>query len=153
MAIECRRYGKNKLRSGTHKKLYLFFRRVDCPLRNVRSVCSPSSAHSLVPPPTHTLKCYLTPDPVFHFPVLLESWTTPWLESVLKIVHSLGGSSHLCCCSQCRSSSSLLPSVCAQRTQLKPDWGRGRAAWGQDTGGPGDRPRAHWVLAGLVPVS
>lgn len=58
VAIECRRYGKNKLRSGTHKKLYLFFRRVDCPLRNVRSVCSPSSAHSLVPPPTHTLKCY-----------------------------------------------------------------------------------------------
>lgn len=34
-------YGKNKLRSGTHKKLYLFWRRVDCPLRNVRSVCSP----------------------------------------------------------------------------------------------------------------
>ena len=49
----------------------------------------------------------LIPDPVFHFLVLLESWTTPWLESVLKIVHSLGGSSHLCCRSQWRSSSDV----------------------------------------------
>lgn len=100
---------------------------------------------------------FLTPDPVFHFPVLLESWTTPWLESVLKIVHSLGGSSHLCCRSQCRSSSSLLPSICTQRTQLKPDWGRGRAAWGPGHLGPWGSPLGSlgpgWARSCFVRVS
>ena len=51
-------YGKNKLRSRTYKKLYLLWRKVDCPLRNVRSVCSPSSAPSLLPPSPHKLNCY-----------------------------------------------------------------------------------------------
>lgn len=52
-------YGKNKLKSRTYKKLYLLWRKVDRPLRNVRSVCSPpSSALSFLPPSPHKLNCY-----------------------------------------------------------------------------------------------
>lgn len=51
-------YGKNKLKSRTYKKLYLLWRKVDRPLRNIRSVCSSSSAPSFLPPSPHKLNCY-----------------------------------------------------------------------------------------------
>ena len=70
-----------------------------------------------------------------HFPLSPERWTAPWLESAPRSVQRVGGSSHLCCSSQCRSSSSLLPSVCAQRTQLKPGRGGERAASGPGPSG------------------
>lgn len=68
---------------------------------------------------------FLIPDPCFHFPVLLESyWTTPWLESVLKIVHSLGGPHTCVAVPSGEAALLLLPSICTQRTQLKPEGGR-----------------------------
>lgn len=58
---------------------------------------------------------FLIPDPVFHFPVLLESWTTPWLESVLKIVLQFGGP-HTCVAAPSGEVALLcFPSICTHK--------------------------------------
>lgn len=75
--------------------------------------------------------------PVFPGSVLLGSAPSPWMDRTCKIAHSWDGFSQWCCCAQCRRSSSFLPSICAQRTQLKPEAGApGRAMWGLGCTGP-----------------
>lgn len=80
--------------------------------------------------------CLTSLAPVFHISVLLGSSVAPWLESACRILQSLGGSSQLCPCFQCKRSSSFLPSVCAQRMQLKPEWDWRRSECGLGHAGP-----------------